>query len=95
MSDNKKMVAILLGKLTKKPSEDNQFKDSDAAMDPEGGDLDNNPPDECIAAAEQILKAIEMKDAKLLAQSLLDFDEIEDSYNKEDEDEESSSSPKY
>ena len=67
----KDAISIMLGKL--KP------KDSDESSDPKDG----NVPDECVSAAEQILQAIEMKDAKLLAQALLDFDEIEDKYSEE------------
>jgi len=67
----KDAISIILGKL--KP------KDSDESSDPKDG----NVPDECVSAAEQILQAIEMKDAKLLAQALLDFDEIEDKYSEE------------
>ena len=69
----KDAISIILGKL--KP------KDSDESSDPKDG----NVPDECVSAAEQILQAIEMKDAKLLAQALLDFDEIEDKYSDSEE----------
>jgi len=75
----KDAISIILGKLKPKDSDESIGQRVQQSSDPKDG----NVPDECVSAAEQILQAIEMKDAKLLAQALLDFDEIEDKYSEE------------